>query len=156
MHTTGKMDWDDLMSERHYDAWGVYRQSKLADLLFTFELNRRLAAKGATTKAIAAHPGLAATRWPENNLTGFQRWMMKTLTALVSQSAAMGALPLLYAAVDPNAKAGCYYGPEHDQRGYPVEVRAGDAAYDEADAKRLWERDEALTGVEYEVLAVQS
>jgi len=154
MHTSGKIAWDDLMSERQYEQWSAYKQSKLAILLFTFELNRRLEAKGTGTRAIAAHPGQAATQWPENNLKGFQKFLMKTIAPMMSQSAAMGALPQLYAAVDLNAKPSSYYGPERDTRGYPVEVRASDAAYDEADAKRLWELSERLTGVKYEALKI--
>jgi len=154
MHSSGKMAWDDLMSEHQYDPWVAYKQSKLANLLFTFELNRRLEAKGTTTKAIAVHPGLAATRWPENNLKGVQKFLMKTMNPMVSQSAAMGALSQLYAAVDVNAKPGSYYGPERDTRGYPVEGRASDAAYNEVDAKRLWQLSEELTGIKYEVLNI--
>jgi NAD(P)-dependent dehydrogenase (short-subunit alcohol dehydrogenase family) len=154
MHTSGKIAWDDLMSERQYAPWSAYTQSKLAILLFTFELNRRLDAKGTGTSAIAAHPGQAATRWPENNLKGFQQLLMKTLAPMMSQSAAMGALPQLYAAVDVHAKPSSYYGPERDTRGYPVEVRASDSAYDEADAKRLWEVSEELTGVRYDALTI--
>ena len=74
---------------------------------------------------------------------------MKTMINPFYQSAALGALPALYAAVDVQAKGGGYYGPEKDTRGYPVEVRAGDAAYNEIDAKRLWELSETLTGVKY-------
>jgi NAD(P)-dependent dehydrogenase (short-subunit alcohol dehydrogenase family) len=154
MHTTGKMQWDDLMSKHSYDRSNAYRQSKLANLLFTFELNRRLEAKGSTTRAIGAHPGQAATGWAENNFDGFMSFLMKTMSNAMYQSAAMGALPPLYAAVDSNAKPGGYYGPERDTKGYPVQVRAADAAYDETDAKRLWELSENLTGVKYDALKV--
>ncbi len=154
MHTAGKIAWDDLMSERKYDAWAAYRQSKLANLLFTFELNRRLEAKGTTTRAIAVHPGLAATRWPENNLKGFNKFLMKTVAPMMSQSAAMGALPPLYASVDANAKPSGYYGPHKDTKGHPVETRASESAYNEADADRLWELSEQLTGVKYGALDI--
>jgi NAD(P)-dependent dehydrogenase (short-subunit alcohol dehydrogenase family) len=152
MHTSGKIEWDDLMSEHSYNATSAYKQSKLANLLFTFELDRRLRAKQSTTIAIAAHPGLAVTNWPEKNLKGFQKIVMKAMNAIVSQSAATGALSPLYAAVDGEAKPGRYYGPERDTRGYPVETQAADAAYNEADAKRLWELSEKLTSVQYEAL----
>jgi len=150
MHTTGKMAWDDLMSEQHYDNWAAYRQSKLAILLFTFEFNRRAEANGTLTRAVGVHRGLVASRWVENNLKGFQALMMKTMSPLISQSPAMAALPLLYAAVDAQAQPGSYYGPEHDTRGYPVAGRAAEAAYSESDAKQLWEISEKLTGVQYE------
>jgi NAD(P)-dependent dehydrogenase (short-subunit alcohol dehydrogenase family) len=152
MHTTGKIQWDDLMSEHSYDRFNAYRQSKLANLLFTFELNRRLEAKGTTTRAIAAHPGQAATGWAENNFDGLMGFLLKTMSNVKYQSAAMGALPPLYAAVDLNAQPGGYYGPERDTRGYPVQVRAADPAYNETDAKRLWELSEKLTGVKYDAL----
>jgi NAD(P)-dependent dehydrogenase (short-subunit alcohol dehydrogenase family) len=154
MHTSGKIQWDDLKSEHSYDRWNAYRQSKLANLLFTFELNRRLEAKGMTTRALAAHPGQAATNWAANNLDGVMGSLLKTLGPLMFQSAAMGALPPLYAAVDGNAKRGGYYGPKHDTKGHPVEGRASEAAYNESDAKRLWELSEELTGVKYGVLDV--
>jgi NAD(P)-dependent dehydrogenase (short-subunit alcohol dehydrogenase family) len=156
MHTTGKIKWDDLMSEHSYDRWTAYRQSKLANLLFTFELNRRLEAIGTTTRAMAAHPGLAATNWAQNNFSGFMGILMKTMINPFYQSAALSALSPLYAAVDVQAKGGGYYGPEKDTRGYPVEVRAGDAAYNETDAKRLWELSEKLTGVKYGSLNKQN
>ncbi len=156
MHTAGKIRWDDLMSERSYDRWNAYRQSKLANLLFTFELNRRLEAKGATTRALAAHPGQAATNWATNNFDGLMGFLLKNMGNAMSQSPAMAALPPLYAAVDRNAKPGGYYGPEHDTKGYPMEARASEAAYDEADAKRLWDLSEKLTGVKYTALNLQA
>jgi NAD(P)-dependent dehydrogenase (short-subunit alcohol dehydrogenase family) len=152
MHVDGKIDWDDLNGERSYDRARAYSQSKLANTLFAFELNRRLEAKGSATISVAAHPGLARTSWADNNLDGLMRPLGKLMSRLSYQSASMGALPLLYAATDPSAKPGGYYGPEHDQKGYPVELRAGAAAYDETDAKRLWALSEELTGLEYEAL----
>src|SRR5436190_5331066 len=100
MHSSGKIQWDDLMSAHSYDRFTAYRQSKLANLLFTFELNRRLAATGTTTRAMAAHPGLAATNWAQNNFSGFMGILMKTMINPFYHSAAMGALPALYAAVE--------------------------------------------------------
>ena len=152
MHVDGKIDWDDLMGERSYDRAKAYSQSKLANTLFAFELSRRLEAKGSSTISVAAHPGLARTSWADNNLDGLMRPLGKLMSLLSYQSASMGALPLLYAASDPKVKPGGYYGPEHDQKGYPVELRAGAAAYDETDAKRLWALSEELTGLEYEAL----
>ena len=150
MHANGRIAWEDLMSEHSYDRWKAYSQSKLANLMFAFELSRKLEAKGASTKSVATHPGQAKTRWSDNNLNG----LMKFLAKFVGQSASMGALPVLYAAVDAKVKSGGYYGPEHDKKGYPVEVQAGEVAYNEADAKKLWELSETLTGVAYEVLNI--
>lgn len=154
MHVDGKIDWDDLTSERSYDQMAAYRQSKLANMLFAIELDRRLKAKGLSTISVAAHPGLANTGWVENNLSGFMKIMGKIMSITSYQSASMGALPLLYAAVDSKVKPGGYYGPEHDTKGYPVEVRAGDPAYNETDAKKLWELSEKLTGIKYEALTI--
>jgi NAD(P)-dependent dehydrogenase (short-subunit alcohol dehydrogenase family) len=153
MHTTGKIAWDDLMSEHPYDRMTAYRQSKLANMLFAFELDRRLQAKGTSTRSIAVHPGLARTSWADNNLDGVMKVFGKIMSATSYQSAPMAALPLLYGAVDPNAMSGRYYGPDHDTKGYPVEVRAGDVAYNETDAKRLWEVSEKITGVTYNALS---
>ncbi len=152
MHTTGKIAWDDLMSEHSYDRMSAYRQSKLANMLFAFELNRRLEGKGTSTKSMAVHPGLARTSWVDNNLDGFMKFLGKLMSLTSYQSASIAALPLLYAGTDPNVKSGGYYGPEHDTKGYPVEVQAGNSAYNETDAKRLWELSEKLTGVKYEAL----
>lgn len=154
MHLDGKMEWDDLMGERSYDRMAAYRQSKLANMLFAFELNRRLEVKGTSTMAVAVHPGLAKTNWADNNLSGFMKIMGKVMSIMSYQSAAMGALPLLYAGTDPNLKSGGYYGPKNDTKGYPVEVRASDSAYNETDGKRLWELSEKLTGVKYEALNI--
>ena len=144
MHVDGKMKWDDIMSEHSYDRMAAYRQSKLANLLFAFELDRKLKAKGASTMSVAAHPGLAKTNWVDNNLSGFMKIMGKIMSATGYQSASMAALPLLYAGTDPNVKSGGYYGPEHDTKGYPVEAQASEAAYNETDGKRLWELSENL------------
>lgn len=149
MHSNGKIVWDDLMGQYSYSRAEAYQQSKLANLLFAFELARRLEAKGSDCKSIAVHPGLVATNWAQNNLGGFMGFLMGKVSALFLQNAANGALSQLYAAVDPGAESGRYYGPDQDTKGYPVEVQASDAAYDEADAKRLWEISEELTGVKF-------
>lgn len=152
MHADATMEWDDLMSERSYDRWAAYGRSKLANMLFAFELNRRLVAKGVSTLSVAAHPGLANTGWADNNLSGLLKLVGKAMSVLTYQSAEMAALSILYAAVDGNVRPGGYYGPEDDKKGYPVEVQAGEVAYDEGDARRLWELSEELTGVAYPAL----
>ncbi|HEY5729035.1 MAG TPA: hypothetical protein VIS72_03230 [Anaerolineales bacterium] len=98
------------------------------------------------------HPGLAKTGWADNNLSGLMKVIAKLMNAATYQSAEMGALPILRAATEADVKSGSYYGPENDQKGYPVEVKASDHAYDEADAKRLWELSEKLTGVKFSAL----
>ncbi len=154
MHTEGNIDWDDIMSEQSYDRWRAYRQSKLAQLLFAFGLGRKLEAIGSQTRSIAVHPGVSATNWAQNNFDGVMGFLLGKMSNAFFQSAAMGALPSLYAAVDSDAKSGSYYGPEHDKKGYPVEVQPSDAAYDEVDANRLWEMSANLTGVNYTQLTV--
>lgn len=152
-HRMGRMDFDDLMFEQGgYSPARAYGRSKLANLLFTRELQRRFRAVGSTALAVAAHPGYATTE-----LTRYleDRWAVRLLLPLfswVAQSAEMGALPTLRAAVDPAVEAGAYYGPGGfmEQRGYPVPVAMSGAARDLDTAARLWEISERLTGVTYD------
>jgi protochlorophyllide reductase len=150
-HVTGLIDWDDLMSEHSYERFAAYRQSKLANLLFAFELQRRFETGRVPTISVAAHPGTASTNWPDN-LSGVERIFFRIMIRVFTQSASMGALSVLYAAVDSKVNPGGYYGPEHDKKGHPIEVQAGESAYDDADAKKLWDLSGKLTGVNYEVL----
>lgn len=152
-HRFGRMDFDKLMYDegQGYTPMGAYGRSKLANLLFTQELQRRFQAAGVDAMATAAHPGGANTNLGSHL---YDRWYAKLLLpifAQMGQSAAMGALPTLRAAVDPQAQGGDYYGPPGlmEQRGYPVKVSASDAAYKQADAVRLWQVSEQLTGVRY-------
>lgn len=151
MHRIGKIDFDDLMGERSYGRWGAYAQSKLANLLFTFELERRARAAGLGLHAMAAHPGVSAT----NLFTAGQRSLADRMMAPVNyrfaQSAEIGALPELYAATVTDLPGGCYVGPNGfmEQRGHPKLVQARSAAYDPDLARRLWEVSEELTGVSY-------
>lgn len=153
MHATAIMNWDDLMSEQSYDKWAAYRRSKLANLLFAFELQRRFEATGADSGSLAAHPGFAATDWG-SDLKGLQAALLRLASRLFGQSAEDGARPQLYAAVDPRAAAGLYYGPRGGMRGGPVAMRASEAAYDQGAAERLWRISERLTGVAYERLEI--
>ena len=155
-HHRGTMDFDNLMFEdgAGYSPMGAYGRSKLANLLFTYELQRRFDAAGANALSVAAHPGISRT-----NLTGHMedRWYFKLFTPLMPwllQSAAMGALPTLRAAVDPNVTGGQYFGPDgaREQRGYPVQVESNGVSHNEADARRLWQVSEQLTGVVYTAL----
>jgi len=155
-HRIGNMDFDNLMYEggNGYSPAGAYGRSKLANLLFTNELQRRFEASGVDAIAVAAHPGGSNT-----NLASHleDRWYYKLASPLLEQmmqSAAMGALPTLRAAVDPNAEGGDYYGPGGfmEQRGYPVLVQSNGASHNATDAKRLWQVSEELAGVTFEVL----
>jgi NAD(P)-dependent dehydrogenase (short-subunit alcohol dehydrogenase family) len=155
---TGAMAFDDLQSERGYRPWPAYYQSKLANLLFTYELQSRLAAAGAATIALAAHPGNARTElWrhtPRLTRTLY-RPGLSTLTFWFAQSAASGALATLRAATDPAARGGEYYGPPGrlQYTGYPVRVESSARSRDMADARRLWQVSERLTDVSYRILA---
>jgi NAD(P)-dependent dehydrogenase (short-subunit alcohol dehydrogenase family) len=144
--------FDDLQWERRYDRVAAYGQSKLANLLFTYELQRRLAAKAASTIAVAAHPGLSNTDLARHlPLMNFS--IVKPVVGLVAQSPAMGALPTLRAATDPNVQGGQYYGPDGfgEQRGHPKLVESSAQSYDQGIQRRLWTVSEELTGVSYPV-----
>ena len=157
-HKWGRMSFDDLQSERRYRKWRAYGQSKLANLLFTRELQRRLAARNCSTIAVAAHPGYAATHLqtagPEMAGNTVMRGVQVLANKLFSQTDAMGALPQLYAGTAPDVVGGDYFGPDgpFESRGYPTRVGRTKAAQSDEDAKRLWEVSEQLTGVRYEGL----
>ncbi|EHB55895.1 short-chain dehydrogenase/reductase SDR [Mycolicibacterium rhodesiae JS60] len=141
-HRMGQIRFDDLQSERSYSRAGAYGQAKLANLLFTYELQRRLA--GTNTIATAAHPGSSATELGRN-LPRIVEWGF----GLTVQSSEMGALPQLRAATDPSVLGGQYYGPGGflQTRGYPKLVSSNGRSHDIAAQKRLWAVSEALTGV---------
>jgi NAD(P)-dependent dehydrogenase (short-subunit alcohol dehydrogenase family) len=150
-HRSGHIDLEDLNWERRrYQRWGAYGQSKLANLLFTYELQRQLAAAGSDRKALAAHPGYAATNLQFHTDSFLDRAMGVT-NRLFAQSAQMGALPALYAATLPSIPGGSYVGPDglFEQRGYPKIVRSNRRSYDEATAAALWSLSEQLTGVAF-------
>ena len=155
MHHLGRMRWDDLDWQRGYRKWEAYGQSKLANLLFTFELDRRARAAGCSLVAAAAHPGYASTalqqRGPEMSGNKAMALTMRLGNAAMAQPPQAGALPQLYAAVAPDVEGGDYIGPggPFELRGSPKKVRAAKRAYRGADAERLWQASEALTGVEY-------
>lgn len=157
-HRIGRIDFEDLQSQRRYGPWRAYGQSKLANLLYTFELQRRLAGKGAQTIAVAAHPGYAATqlqeRGPrERNATVMTR-LVQIGNRILAQSAALGALPTLYAATAADVRGGDYFGPSSgfEMWGEPKRVRSTARARDEQVARRLWTVSEELTGVRYAAL----
>jgi NAD(P)-dependent dehydrogenase (short-subunit alcohol dehydrogenase family) len=139
--------FDDLQWERSYSRVRAYGQSKLANLMFTYELQRRLSGAGAGTIAVAAHPGFAATELMRHTP------MAAVVTPLFSQDAAMGALPVLRAATDPGVLGGQYYGPGGflGLRGYPKLAASSRRSRDESVQRRLWAVSEELTGVTFPV-----
>lgn len=151
-HRGASMDFEDLHGERSYGRWRAYGRSKLAKLLFMFELDRRLRVAGSPVQSVAAHPGYAATNLQSAAAPRFDVFVMSIGNALLAQSAAMGALPTLYAATHPDVEGGAYVGPDgmFEGRGHPRVVSASVAARDEAAAARLWEMSEELTGVRFD------
>jgi NAD(P)-dependent dehydrogenase (short-subunit alcohol dehydrogenase family) len=142
-----RINFGDLQGQRSYSRVGAYSQSKLANLMFTYELARRLSGAG-TTIAVAAHPGLAGTE-----LSRYTPAIVAFSYALVSQQAAMGALPVLRAATDPGVLGGQYYGPRglFGARGYPELAHSSRRSRDTATQRRLWAVSEELTGVTFPV-----
>jgi NAD(P)-dependent dehydrogenase (short-subunit alcohol dehydrogenase family) len=157
-HRWGWMSFDDLNSERHYAKWRAYGQSKLANLLFTYELQRRLEAAGAAAISVACHPGYAATNLqaagPRMEGSSFMESITNLGNRLLAQDAAMGALPTLYAATAPDVRGGDYIGPDglFENSGYPKKTTSNSRSHDRASAARLWKVSEELTGVRYEAL----
>jgi NAD(P)-dependent dehydrogenase (short-subunit alcohol dehydrogenase family) len=152
-HRMGRIRFDDPQSERRYNRWRAYGQSKLANLLFALELDRRLRAAGSAIRSVAAHPGYAATNLQSAAPPGADRLVMALTNRLFAQSADMGALPILYAATYSGLEGGSFVGPDGigEQRGHPTLVSPSRAAQDEAVARRLWEVSEELTGVTFEL-----
>jgi NAD(P)-dependent dehydrogenase (short-subunit alcohol dehydrogenase family) len=150
-HRGGRIKFDDLQSERSYQRWLAYCQSKLANLLFMYELQRRLDAAGSSLRSVAAHPGYAATNL-QSHTESIQDRIMALGNRLLAQSDEQGAWPTLYAATTPELKGGSYVGPDGflEQRGNPKLVGSSSAARDEDAARRLWEVSEELTGVRYQ------
>jgi len=155
-HRMGNMDFDNLMYEGSsgYSPASAYGRSKLANLLFTYELQRRFEAIGTDTIATAAHPGGTNTNLGRHLADNWYMKLAEPLVGRMMQEADMGALPTIRGAVDPNAKGGDYYGPDGfmEQGGYPVIVQSNDASHNRADAKQLWAVSEELTGVTYKPL----
>lgn len=141
--------FDDLQWERSYSRVGAYGQAKLANLMFTYELQRRLAPHG-TTVAVAAHPGVSNTELARNTPAAL-RLPVTWLAPLLTQSPGMGALPTVRAATDPAVSGGQYYGPgsRGEVRGYPRLVASSPESHDQAAQRRLWTVSEELTGVTF-------
>jgi NAD(P)-dependent dehydrogenase (short-subunit alcohol dehydrogenase family) len=150
-HRIGKVDLDDLNWERRgYSRWPAYGQSKLSNLLFTLELQRRLDEAGSEVRATAAHPGYAATNLQSHTQNFIQNAVMKISNLVIAQSEEMGALPTLYAAT-VDVPGGSYVGPDgfREQRGHPKLVGRTAAARDEDTARGLWKQSEEMTGVSF-------
>jgi NAD(P)-dependent dehydrogenase (short-subunit alcohol dehydrogenase family) len=151
-HRAGRIDFDDLNWERKtYRAWGAYGQSKLANLLFTAELQRRLSESGSKVLSMAAHPGYAATNLQSHSGSRLMDFAMGTLgNRLLAQDAAGGALPTLYAAT-ADLPGNSYVGPSGfaSMRGAPAPCARSTQASDDAAARRLWQASEQLTGLSF-------
>lgn len=156
-HRSGAIDFDDLQSKRSYRPWRAYCQSKLAMLMFALELQRRSLAAGWGITSLAAHPGHARTDLISNGpgANTFQWRVGRLLQPLMSQSAAEGALPTLFAATSPAAEPGGYYGPSwfYELKGPPVPAKIMPQAKDFAAAAMLWDVSATLTGVSFDDIA---
>jgi len=150
-HRMGRIRLDDLNWERRrYQRWGAYGQSKLANLLFTLELQRRFSEDGSELRAMAAHPGYAATHLQSHTGSRVQHAIFGAANRVLAQSGDMGALPTLYAATQ-DLPGASFVGPDGfaEQRGHPRLVGRSRAAMDADMARRLWTLSEELTGVRY-------
>jgi NAD(P)-dependent dehydrogenase (short-subunit alcohol dehydrogenase family) len=162
MHRLGRLDLEDLNSERGYRRWSVYNASKLANALFSLELDRRLRAAGAATASVGAHPGYCHTGLQRTGprlggagpVGAVSAGAVEWFTRLTAQPAAQGALAVLRAATDPEVAGGDYLGPDGfgGGRGWPVKVQYSKTAQDERLARQLWKVSEQLTGVAYRAL----
>ncbi|MEZ4773242.1 MAG: oxidoreductase [Bacteroidia bacterium] len=153
LHKSGKMDFDNLLFEKgqDYSPLSAYSRSKLANLLFTYELQRKFEASKSDNIAVAAHPGVSKTNLVNHLEKNWGYKLLLSVFQLVMQSQEQGALPQIRASVDPNVKGGEYYGPGgfNEMRGLPVIVPSNEASHNQADAAKLWAVSEKLTGVEY-------
>jgi len=144
-HFFGRINFRDLNSQRFYQRWLAYCQSKLANVLFGYELQRRMVRSGNNPISIVAHPGSAATNLQHTST------LFRLLNPIIAQSQEMGALPILYAATSPEVHGGEYIGPDGflGQHGYPHKARSSPRSYDQDLARHLWEVSEELTQIRY-------
>lgn len=154
LHRNGKIDFNDLPEPKRYAPWAAYRASKLANLLFAYELDRRLRASPSAVRSLACHPGYASTNLqyvgPVMEGSTFKAMLMRLAGAVLAQSADMGALPTVFAAAAPEANGGDFIGPSlAGWRGYPVKGTSSELSHDAGLAARLWARSEELTGVHF-------
>lgn len=149
LHKRGRIHFDDIHGEQDYGRTKYYAQSKLANVVFAIELNRRLRANGIPVRSVLAHPGYSATNLQSTGPTGVSKLFMKAGNRLFAQDAEMGALPQLYAATGADVESGQFYGPDGrgESKGFPTLVEPLDDARDRELGKRLWDISEKLTGV---------
>jgi NAD(P)-dependent dehydrogenase (short-subunit alcohol dehydrogenase family) len=157
MHLFGAIRFEDLAWETSYNKWLAYGMSKIANLMFSYELARRCNERGLSLVAAAAHPGYASTnlelRPSETERNKLKRALVSIYNPLVAQPAASGALPQLYAATAPGVRCGDYYGPRVLQLwGSPKKVGSNRRSRDADTMRRLWEVSQELTGVEFSAL----
>lgn len=153
-HRTGRINFDNLDGSKGYRRWKFYGQSKLANLLFAYELERRFKMNHVEAMSLVCHPGFASTNLTAAGIGHSTPWIGKiagALGGLMSQSAAMGALPTLFAATNPDLQGGEYIGPTgpREMRGYPGIVQSSPRSRDEEAGRRLWDMSEQMTGVTY-------
>ena len=157
VHERGEIDFTDLQHTESYGKWDAYAQSKLANVLFAYDLDRRLRAANASVTSVACHPGYANTnlqfRGPEADGSRLRLLAMKAANAVFAQSAEQGAWPLLYAATDPDVDGGEYVGPTGflNMRGHPGPQDSSERSHDESTARHLWAVSEDLTGVSFDL-----
>jgi NAD(P)-dependent dehydrogenase (short-subunit alcohol dehydrogenase family) len=152
-HKGGRLNFEDLNAERGYDPRRAYQQSKLANLVFGLELERRLRARSAKNMSVIAHPGVAVTNIVSNGMgSGLRGRLVGLVFPFVGQSDDRGSWPILYAATSPDVHGGGYYGPNGiaEIKGTPVEIRPKPHALEPEAGKRLWEASETLTGVHFD------
>ena len=152
-HKKGTFDFDDLSYQngKNYDPMKAYQRSKMANLLFTYELQRKLDGT-SDTMAVAAHPGVSMTNLANHLKGSFMFKVFSLLSPFVTHPVADGALPEIRASVDPEVKPGTYYGPAgfNEMKGAPVVVQSNSASHNQQDAQKLWEVSEKLTGVSFD------
>ncbi|AHF98595.1 short-chain dehydrogenase [Halostagnicola larsenii XH-48] len=159
LHERGEIDFDDLQGEAEYNRYDAYAQSKLANLLFAYELDRRLESTPSNALSVGVHPGYADTslqaRAPEMSGSRARKLLMDVSNAVLAQSAAKGALSTLYAATASDVQGGEYYGPGGfmNMRGAPERQRSAEQSYDRETARKLWTVSEELTGVKFDIAA---
>jgi NAD(P)-dependent dehydrogenase (short-subunit alcohol dehydrogenase family) len=155
-HRTGKIEFDNLQRERGYEGWDAYNASKLANILFAKELDRRARAAHSRLLSLAVHPGVSTTSIFANGpgTMNLKAIMVKLLAPVMMQNDEAGALPTLYAATSPDTHGGEYIGPDGfgELKGAPVVVQPRPQALDVAVGERLWAVSEELTGVHYPAL----
>ena len=147
-HKSGTIDFDDLnWAKRKYSAWRAYGDSKIANLYFTYELQRRLDIAGSKVIIAAAHPGWTATELQRHS------GIFIALNSLFAQNVFMGALPTLYAATADNVCGGDYFGPSgwQEWRGYPKKVESNELSHDRNIAAQLWNVSEKLTNITFKL-----